>query len=95
MLGRSRFRFQPPWARIISGADEGVFGWIALNYLSGAHCSVLTVQWVGVGSLKHMWASPAAAASAAAAKEEWVAALVPCQQTCPTHPNFAGAPSTN
>ena len=36
VLGRSRFRFQPPWARIITGTDEGVFGWIALNYLSGA-----------------------------------------------------------
>ena len=38
VLGRSRFRFQPPWARIITGTDEGVFGWIALNYLSGAQC---------------------------------------------------------
>ncbi|KAL4451373.1 hypothetical protein ABPG77_009445 [Micractinium sp. CCAP 211/92] len=35
VLGSSAFRFSPPWARIISGADEGVYGWIALNYLEG------------------------------------------------------------
>ena len=28
-------RFEDGWARVISGADEGVFGWIALNYLAG------------------------------------------------------------
>lgn len=28
-------RFQSRWARIISGADEGVYGWIALNYATG------------------------------------------------------------
>ena len=28
-------RFQSRWARIISGADEGVYGWIALNYMTG------------------------------------------------------------
>lgn len=32
-------RFQPGWARVISGSDEGVFGWIALNYQT-AHLSV-------------------------------------------------------
>ena len=36
VLGRASFRFEPPWVRIISGADEGVYGWIALNYLEGA-----------------------------------------------------------
>ena len=28
-------RFHSRWARIISGADEGVYGWIALNYMTG------------------------------------------------------------
>lgn len=28
-------RFEPAWARIISGVDEGVYGWIALNYALG------------------------------------------------------------
>lgn len=30
-----RHRFQPEWARVVSGVDEGVFGWIALNYATG------------------------------------------------------------
>ncbi|KAK9840645.1 hypothetical protein WJX81_006647 [Elliptochloris bilobata] len=34
-LHGSHFRFEDAWARVISGADEGVFGWIALNYLAG------------------------------------------------------------
>ena len=25
-------RFEPEWARVISGENEGVYGWIALNY---------------------------------------------------------------
>ena len=28
-------RFEPGWARTITGADEGVYGWIALNYMTG------------------------------------------------------------
>lgn len=35
-LGR---RFRPEWARVVSGEDEGVYGWIALNYQT-AHLSV-------------------------------------------------------
>ncbi|KAK9807631.1 hypothetical protein WJX72_004780 [[Myrmecia] bisecta] len=34
-LADSAFRFEPSWARVISGVDEGIFGWIALNYLTG------------------------------------------------------------
>ncbi|PRW21038.1 putative apyrase 7 [Chlorella sorokiniana] len=34
VLGASFFRFDPSWVRIISGTDEGVYGWIALNYLA-------------------------------------------------------------
>ena len=28
-------RFEAGYARIISGEDEGVYGWIAVNYLNG------------------------------------------------------------
>ncbi|PNH09507.1 Ectonucleoside triphosphate diphosphohydrolase 7 [Tetrabaena socialis] len=35
VLRTSGFRFEPGWARIISGTDEGVYGWIAINYLRG------------------------------------------------------------
>lgn len=28
-------RFEPSWARVMSGSEEGVYGWIALNYLHG------------------------------------------------------------
>lgn len=35
VLAASPFRFKPGWARTITGADEGVHGWIALNYVTG------------------------------------------------------------
>jgi len=47
VLGRSAFRFRPPWARIISGADEGVYGWIALNYLEGKPLGAGAGEWAG------------------------------------------------
>ena len=28
-------RFEPSWAKVISGIEEGLYGWIALNYLTG------------------------------------------------------------
>ncbi|KAL0038169.1 hypothetical protein WJX79_005885 [Trebouxia sp. C0005] len=34
-LQGSPFRFEPSWAKVISGIEEGVYGWIALNYLTG------------------------------------------------------------
>ncbi|DBB01407.1 hypothetical protein WJX77_012567 [Trebouxia sp. C0004] len=34
-LQGSPFRFEPSWAKVISGVEEGVYGWIALNYLTG------------------------------------------------------------
>lgn len=35
ILSLSPFLFEPEWARVISGQDEAVYGWIALNYLTG------------------------------------------------------------
>lgn len=34
-LQGSPFRFEPSWAKVISGIEEGVYGWITLNYLTG------------------------------------------------------------
>ncbi len=33
---RLRGRFKPGWARIISGPEEGAYGWVAANYLLGS-----------------------------------------------------------
>eukprot|EP00798_Chlamydomonas_sp_ICE-L_P008755 gene8755-33617_t len=33
ILSGSGFRFDPSWAQVIDGADEGAFGWVALNYV--------------------------------------------------------------
>jgi Golgi nucleoside diphosphatase len=29
------FLFQPSWARVISGEEEGVYGWLTVNYMAG------------------------------------------------------------
>lgn len=29
------FQFRPDWARVISGEEEGVFGWVAVNNMAG------------------------------------------------------------
>lgn len=34
-LETSGFLFHPQYARILSGEEEGVFGWMAVNYLLG------------------------------------------------------------
>jgi len=31
VLANSGFRFEDPWARVLSGRDEGIYGWTALN----------------------------------------------------------------
>mmetsp|Transcript_11204 Transcript_11204/g.20289 ORF Transcript_11204/g.20289 Transcript_11204/m.20289 type:complete len:1143 (-) Transcript_11204:194-3622(-) len=34
-LSQSGFKFEPGWARTIDGEEEGLFGWVALNYRQG------------------------------------------------------------
>ncbi len=36
------FAFRPEWARMISGQQEGLNGWIATNYLAGVFNEPLT-----------------------------------------------------
>lgn len=36
ILAESGFLFHPDWARVITGSEEGLRGWIAVNYLRGA-----------------------------------------------------------
>jgi len=35
MFAESPFRFERDWARVISGTEEGLMGWVGVNYLSG------------------------------------------------------------
>jgi hypothetical protein len=36
LLGGSGFLFRDEWARVISGQEEGLFGWVSINYATGA-----------------------------------------------------------
>ena len=33
---QSPFRFKDEWARVLAGDDEGIYGWVAANYATGA-----------------------------------------------------------
>ena len=65
-------RFEAPWARVITGEDEGTYGWIALNYLagrlaSGSSSNIATADTLGAldlggSSLEVTFASDASGA---------------------------------
>lgn len=50
VLGTSGFRYQKGWARILDGMDEGMYGWVALNYLQGLLDNPDTAPTSGVGA---------------------------------------------
>lgn len=62
-LASSAFAFRDDWASIMSGTDEGLFGWVAVNYLlgslSGIHSSTTSgVIDLGGGSVQLVYALP-------------------------------------
>eukprot|EP00887_Chlorella_sp_A99_P007229 scaffold2.g7229.t1 len=44
VLAGSAFRFEDSWARVLEGEDEGVFGWVALNYMQARDARVGSVE---------------------------------------------------
>lgn len=48
-LGASGFRFEPPWARVLGGTDEGVLAWVALNAALGTLGTPNTVGSLDLG----------------------------------------------
>jgi len=50
-LSKTGFSFKRQWARIISGQEEGVFGWLCANYLAGALSSEDTIPTNGIAEL--------------------------------------------
>jgi Golgi nucleoside diphosphatase len=51
VLSASAFLFEDRWARVISGEEEGVFGWITVNYQLGLLSNATGVANVTVGAL--------------------------------------------
>lgn len=47
-LENSEFQFEPEWAQILTGTDEGMFGWIAVNFLGGTLRSASTKPTIGI-----------------------------------------------
>jgi apyrase len=65
-LATSGFRFEPPWARVLTGADEAVFGWVGLNAAGGTLGTGRTVGALDLGgsSLEVAFAAEGAALGA-------------------------------
>ena len=51
ILAASPFLFQSSWARVISGEEEGVFGWISVNYQLGLLSNTSGVANITQGAL--------------------------------------------
>ena len=55
VLAESGFKFQEEWVRVLGGTEEGLWGWVAINYATGALQGVrkggvgnrLGLQWEG------------------------------------------------
>jgi hypothetical protein len=72
----SGFLFRPNWARTISGAQEGMYGWVALNYAQGLldEPRALEEQLAGAGAVAGEQGGAGAAAGRGSAAAAAVAA---------------------
>mmetsp|Transcript_8505 Transcript_8505/g.26673 ORF Transcript_8505/g.26673 Transcript_8505/m.26673 type:complete len:467 (+) Transcript_8505:53-1453(+) len=71
-LGKSGFRFRCEWATLLGGEDEGLYGWVTVNYLldalyPGGAQPAGTID-LGGGSVQIVFPTPAVAPSSAPAE---------------------------